>query len=430
MKHNFIKLVYGLLIIITLLFSTSNFGVRENSFVTIIFFGIGLFSLSAAFFSFNKKYSLNIVFWLFNYIFFFLAPVYQFKNNIVFHFNGYIEDETYIIGGVLVLVSLIQYFLLYNFFFNKVKNIEKIEFKKYDKFVPLVIASIFSSLIFLYLIKFDLSILLYRQLGVDFKPKVLYGNLGYAIISIIRYVPFFSLLLYVLSNKIEKKQLLILLFLTLFITFPTSLSRGIVAGMYLPLLIFLLPVLKKKIYFILLFLVSALLLFPLAGSFRNFKNQGFSFNYELFSSQQFDAFQNFILLVQENIITNGSQLLNSFLFFNGQCIGSGQVLGERIGYNFYNVAMPYIGEGFINFGYLGICVFIMFLAWFNAFLDKKQNNLNLPYKSIYLVLIGFQFYILRGDLSSSIKKMTGFILALLIVVFTSYIFNNLKKKPN
>ncbi|MCH3883146.1 MULTISPECIES: hypothetical protein [Tenacibaculum] len=428
MKHNFIRLIYSLLIIITLLFSTLNFGIRENGYVTIIFFGIGLLSLSAAFFSSNKRYSLNKVFWIFNYIFFFLAPVYQFKNNIVFHFKGFIEDETYIVGGILILIALILYFFSYNLFFNKIKNNESFELEKYYKFTPLIIASFFSSLIFLYLIKFDLSVLVYRQLGVDFKPKVLYGNLGYAVISIIRYVPFFSLLLYILSDKIKKQQFLILLFLTLFLTFPTSLSRGIVAGMYLPLLLFLFPVFKNKINFILLFLVSVLLFFPLANSFRNIKNQGFSFNYELFSSQQFDAFQNFILLVKENIITNGSQLVDSFLFFNGKGVCSGQILGERIGYNFYNVAMPYIGEGFINFGYFGIVFFIIFLALFNAFLDKKQHYLNLSFKSIYLVLIGFQFYILRGDLSSSIKKMTGFIFALLIVVFTSYIFKKLNKK--
>lgn len=89
--------------------------------------------------------------------------------------------------------------------------------------------------------------------------------------------------------------------------------------------------------------------------------------------------------------------------------------------------MPFLGEGFINFSYFGIFLFTVIIAIFNAFLDKKHSSFSLPFKAIYFVLLGFEFYILRGDLSSSIKKMTGFILALIIVVFTLFIYNKLIK---
>ncbi|MCH3884625.1 O-antigen polysaccharide polymerase Wzy [Tenacibaculum aquimarinum] len=157
-------------------------------------------------------------------------------------------------------------------------------------------------------------------------------------------------------------------------------------------------------------------------------SKGFNLSYSLFNSPHFDAFQNFMLLVNEKIVTNGKQLVDAIFFLKDNRIGSGHILGEQVGFTFFNIAMPFLGEGFINFSYLGVVVFTLFISFLNSFFDKNYINFPIPFKSIYFVLIGFEFYILRGDLSSSVKKMTGFIFALLIVVFTSYIFKKLNKK--
>ncbi len=425
------NVIFSLLLVTTLLISFLNFGERKNIYVHLIFFLIGFVSLTAAFYSRREGYSLTKVFWLFNYTFFFIAPIVQFKNSIVFYTENFIKDKLYVKAGIVIIISSIIYFICYQFFYNKIKNKSLISIKSFD-FSLILFLAITSSIFFLYLIKFNLQVLLYRPPSGWLKQHTLYGNLGYAIASIIRYIPFFCLLAYFLSSNKNKKGLVILTILTLLITFPFSLSRGIMAGLYLPLILLYFPIFRKKHYFLMLFFSAILIVFPLTNSFRHISTNKFELSYMLFTSSQFDAFQNFMLLLNEEIVTNGKQLLDGVFFLNGNIKGSGQVLGEKVGYDFYNVAMPYLGEGYINFGYIGIFIFVIILAFFNAFLDKKQHNLSIPFKAIYLVLIGFEFYILRGDLSSSIKKMAGFVFALLIVVISQYIYTKIfnQKAPN
>ena len=81
------------------------------------------------------------------------------------------------------------------------------------------------------------------------------------------------------------------------------------------------------------------------------------------------------------------------------------LLAKSMGY-LLSISMPFFAEGYINFGYVGIFLFTVFLAFISAFLDKNYWNGRDPrvktwFTPFYLVFIGAALFIMRGDLMSS-----------------------------
>jgi len=201
--------------------------------------------------------------------------------------------------------------------------------------------------------------------------------------------------------------------------------------MYIPLTILFIPMLRRGINYVLFFSAGVLFVFPLFNNFRYLKEGVFKFNYELFNSGHFDAFQNLAWLLNTKIITNGRQFLGSLFFFiqenqwSNRPVGTGNLVASKIGYTYTNVAMPYFGEGYANWGYVGVFLFLVIILFTNTYLDGIRNNIKTktPVRIVYLFLVGYEFYLMRGDLMSSLKMATGFGLALLLVLSTIYIFN-------
>ena len=156
---------------------------------------------------------------------------------------------------------------------------------------------------------------------------------------------------------------------------------------------------------------------------------------ENFTTGHFDAFQNFTLLLKEDIITYGEQLIGSFMFFVPRTfwaekpVGTGAMLAEHLGYSWTNIAMPLIGEGYANFGYVGIFLFMGVLALINGFLDKmyEHQKMSILIKIAYLYLIGFEFYLMRGDLMSSFHKLFVICCTIVITFLLFKIIANLKE---
>ncbi|GAB3421222.1 hypothetical protein GCM10027516_18380 [Niabella aquatica] len=146
----------------------------------------------------------------------------------------------------------------------------------------------------------------------------------------------------------------------------------------------------------------------------------------MFSTANFDSYQNFALIVSEDMITWGRQLLGVFLFWVPRSIwlnkpiGSGALLGEQLNFSWTNISANYFAEGYINFGYVGILLFVIILSAFNAKLDnmywRYAVNINHNFfKIFYYVLLGMIFFILRGDLLSSFAFTIGYLIAIFIV---------------
>ena len=426
------ELLFIVLSVFSCFFIFLNTGDRYDLSVLTIFFLIAIFSLYGALISIDiRSFSLNKSFCLFFYFFFSLAPALQFKNKVSFFISVYLPNEVYIKSGLILLSILLFYLILYHI---GVKYLRKNKFLSIkfrvqpderfkDSLFVMYLLVVLSFVGFMYLMKWDWILLVYRPFQYRLKYNTNLGLVGYSILLIIRLIPFIVLLYYKIQNERNNKHTYFFLTMLLLICFPTSLSRGILAIVYIPLLILFFPILKRSVNYVVLFMTGILFVFPLFNNFRYLKEGIFQYNFDLFNSGHFDAFQNFSLLINEGIVTNGRQFLGSILFFvqESQWVnrpnGTGHLLGETIGYSYLNVCMPFFGEGYANWGYVGIVVFLIVIVFLNVFFDEMLDKIKLKRWTycLFFIFLGFEFYLLRGDLMSSIKIFTSFAIAILIV---------------
>jgi hypothetical protein len=102
-------------------------------------------------------------------------------------------------------------------------------------------------------------------------------------------------------------------------------------------------------------------------------------------------------------------------------IGSGSFLAFEAGYDYVAGALPFIGEGYINFGIIGSFLFMFLLGIILSNLDRvawKQKKLNKDslFLYYYYFLFGLVFFLLRGDLINSIAFITFFTFSFWILV--------------
>ncbi len=135
---------------------------------------------------------------------------------------------------------------------------------------------------------------------------------------------------------------------------------------------------------------------------------------------------NSINYVSENGITWGKQLFGVLFFFIPRAvwpdkpIGSGAYLAEKMNFSYDNIAMPIMGEAYINFSIVGIVLFAIFFGFICRGLDqvywmKAKNNDNGLLTHFYPVLIGYFFFMNRGDLMSSFAFIVSLFFAFLTI---------------
>lgn len=426
--RNIDKFLVIVLALIAAIIVFYNSGTQYNFKVLAMFYSICILALYGVFLSKDQaSFSLNKTFNIFYFFFFGLAPAVQYKFENSF-FNAPMLSETeYLKGGVILLIILILYTLFYKygyvFFLKRIKKPIDFERKK-EQIWWYYLASLGALVLSMIIVKFNFEVLFLRPPAHFLKLNTNFGLVGYSMLLIVRAIPIIILLRYLLVGDNNWKHIILFGIIALLTAFPFSLSRGIAAAYYIPFIIFLTPIKKSKYYYAICYFLGVFLIFPLLNFFRSVNND-YSIGVAAFKTGHFDAFQNFMLLMNEEIITGGRQLLGAFLFFVQDSdwytkpLGTGTLLATTLNFNHTNVAMPYFGEGYANFGYVGIALFLVLIVIVNAYLDASFHNKtqSLFVKIGYLFLLGFEFYLLRGDLSSSVKKGTSFLLALILVYF-------------
>lgn len=380
----------------------------------------------------NKEpYSLDIIFHLFIFFFFLLAPTIQYKSNTIFFPDeSVLESKDFLWGGWLTFFILLGY----NFFSYhlKKKGIKKIKLAPIIN-LPIVnsrliicVAVLFTTL-FLIINKFNFEAVTFR----GFKREDIDG-IGLStyefLTSIIRNIPFILLIYYKIFNqkKIQVLSEIILVLSVIICNFPTGITRLQLAVVYLPILILYVKKLQKGKNFILSFVFGLLMIFPYFHHFRynlKFKSNDGILNFRMFNELHFDSFQHTLSVIKLNLITYGEQLLGVILFFiprsfwENKPYSTGHYLGQQLDYSWKKIAVSFFGEGYVNFGFLGILIFIFILSYINVFVDnqnKKSNNLLI--KICFLPFLFYEFMILRGSLLSSTSKFCTFVAALCVVV--------------
>lgn len=377
------------------------------------------------------NYSINKNVYVFIYFFFGISPLLQHDKKIKFWTELPIGYNYYIKLNIIIILIIIIYQFCYFFFNTKSKvnqniynilikfKIENIKIKK----SRLVIISILSFFIILENIDFNLKYLYLKNIYSleSSKMKLLILNHFIAVIPVV------CLLIHKLSKDRNRKIEIVLLFIVLSCNFPTILARNMVAQIYIPIFIVYFKSLRN--FFILPGIVSVGLIyvFPFLNQFR-YKNIidkiKFKVDLDMFLQAHFDAYQNFLRLLEFRIQTNGQQLLGTILFFiprqfwQDKPIGSGAFLAQKLNFSFSNISMPYFAEGYINFGYLGIIFFTILFAYINAKLDKFFwiYSLKTYCSIVYLFYFSIVIFLLRGDLLSSFSYFIGSLLAIIFVL--------------
>lgn len=407
-------------------------GVFTSTTLDILFLVIAGISSIALFSYSDRSYSLYKVFYIFVLFFFCIAPAIQFKNGVSLLFTKFAESD-YVITTLYILLSIILYSFFYFIFNKKIRvsnskstKIEEIKIKPLKlrkEILPLLISSCIF-LIYLYINKFNLASLLFR--GGELADRIPISQISFLILSYFLRPMTMILFLSICITKVTHKIVPLLLFILFVLTAPpTGMARFAAAAMYIPVVMWFIPILRKKNMFVLVLILSLLIVFPFLGNFRHYsgmQNIKIGLDFEQFETLNFDSFSMFMRVLKDDVITHGNQLLGVILFWlprsiwPSKPIGSGAYIAEKSDLIFSNISMPYIGEGYINFGLLGMVLFVILIAYITARLDKeywsyvvyKDKSLD---KIRYFLLLGLLFFVLRGDMLSSFAYTCGFMLS-------------------
>lgn len=383
----------------------------------------------------REFFNLRATFNIFYLLFFGIVPVFQFRVNVSFFGGRTLLTQEYTTVSAIFLIIVVLYNLFYNYFKKTFKTIGINKHKSEDfsttvgklpnLILAIVVLCFIIKLIYLYTGYVNFFV---RGFFLPLENKIIAGFLNqlYILICILP----ITVLLYVLSGKmsVKNKYLFIFLVIAAFINaFPISMSRVNVATLYLPIVVILARKYFSVKYFSFFLIGSFLFIFPLLNKFREYqfthKINPFEGFFQ-FDQAHYDNFYNFALTYFDVPITYGKQLLGALLFFvprtvwHNKPIGSGNYMANLEGFSFGNVSQNFFAEGYINFGLLGILFFLILYALLSCYIDKL-GKIYWERKSwgmvIYLQLIFFSFFLMRGDLISSIALLINYVIVNLII---------------
>jgi len=386
----------------------------------------------------DVPFSLQKIFWIFTYIMLGIVPIITYKYRIEFWDAGPFLSSDYSIANIVIIISLIIFI-----FFYKVSNntrwsnegrinykLKRYSFSANAGFL-LVSISVIVCVYVYYLNGFDFVNVWTRGKLGNRDGVIQLGQIHYLFLNFFL-IPLLSinLLLYGMMEYRSKKVIFILAFILLFTAPPTSIPRFAAAAMYIPLFLWYLKFISREYIFSLSLIAGLLIIFPLLQIFRyplsDLSDISFSILFfSMFTDGHLDSYQSLMMILKDGTVTYGLQLVGVLLFmvprdiWPEKPIGSGHFMAEKLELSFNNISANYIAEGYINFGFTGVIIFVIVLAIFCGRADKlwKKRRLIASPRSmaIYLILLPLFFFTLRGDLMSSFSFICGYIFAVFIV---------------
>lgn len=390
-----------------------------------------------------RNYSLNLMHWIFLLIFFSITPVIQYVQNL-FPLWLTVEDFKWILITNLFIITWIVFYVL-GYHIRKIRDskslipLEKLKINKRGVFVSISL-SIMILIVFLSIFGFKNLLIRgeYREIIYSIHPHSIMVILE----KFFKVIPLLSLMgIIVISDKWSSKRIWwfligLLIFINLLINNPFASPRYWAGIVILGLIIYIFFREKKRRGWVfLLLLIGILILFPLSGELRdknyeNIRRLKISNLKDYYTSTSFDAYEMSVHTVKYVSVegtTYCHQLLGPILFWiprslwTGKPVGSGRIISDQFAYPEENLSCPLPFEGYINFGVIGLIIFAFGFGWFLSSLDEyywgKGKKDSTGILSVYYpFLLGFTFYIMRGDLMSGFSYTVMFILAGLVLL--------------
>lgn len=365
---------------------------------------------------------LSEIYFSFSLIFFGIIPWLEYKNNIINWGFPPIENETYIKANLSIIFANIIFSYFYSKeFFQKYRFNKNLNFTNYNRALGL---SILACLFTLFLNDFNFINMMYRG---GLHNSIELSQIEFLMASVLRLIPFICFIIYVRQSIKYSLRVFILFILVLISSFPTGIPRFQSAAIYLTILIIYMPFLLNRKIIAFLLILSLIFVFPLMNQFRYYSENSIdlNFNINFFFEGHFDSYQSLLHVIQYDVITFGYQLLGPLLFFIPRALwdekpsGSGHYMASLFNLEFTNISSNIYAEGFINFGYIGIFIFSIIIGKYFGYASKLIINPDFPeYKKYILYYCSFySFFILRGDLLSSLSYFLGFIILYFAIYF-------------
>ena len=395
---------------------------------------------------------------IFNYLFFFLAPVFQISamNDLNFRFpNDFaFNTSSVVFANLLILIFNIVFIFSYLYFKDKKlgKNKEQATEVNFKYNTPLSILVLLAVCIAIAVFNYDYllkdiseSVYIIKDESTSLlllKKKFLFFTPLGGIVLTLKHLQ--------MTNKINSNTFFVVLSLVIFIVllffFKNIFTekRNTLGPIYIALIYLFFPkLLNSNAKFFLFMFLSMVIIFPLSSTLTHIDaslEQIFvkpSLIYEsflrfgtisgAFESLHYDAFSNIMATVEYVKLYGlswGYQLLGVCLFFVPRSLWTTKPLstGELIGNhlfdttprNFTNLSNSVVSEGFINFGFIGIVVLAIVLAYFivKFIIWHRSEDCLKQFIAFYFAV--HLMFLLRGDLTNGFSYFIG---PLLSVVF-------------
>ena len=379
----------------------------------------------------SHPFSLQIIHWFFFLFFFFFAALMQYMYR-SFPWIGKLSDESVLYGNLVAFIWSLFFILGGKFKLGKHLRINPIRRFSQHQFsldcdTAMVVVMTICVLIASYkIISVGLLNLLARATsGMSWSDNSSIGMLiDHATRAFCTLSAIFSVHV-VRKSRRCKLQAVVIIMCLLVTSFPTGIARYAMASIYGALFLTLFPQLKKNNFFSVAFMIGFVIILPFLNSFRRTAFEDVNILLNLLKAVKnipvawlaadYDAFTTMCMALEyvwEHGVTFFRQLLGVVLFFiprvfwPSKPVGSGHTVAITSGMMFSNISMPLPGEGYINFGIIGVILFAFVTGYLTKSLDRafwlagtadESRNIDLVYPVIMLMF----FFICRGDLLSS-----------------------------
>lgn len=400
--------------------------VQSNPIVLFTFFINIILSVICFLKSINKHpFSLDMMFWLFNVIFFGAAPLLQYLTN-SYAWALVPTSEEVFKTNILILVWLLCYLIGMNVTLRK--EVKYISVRKnmfsscqVNQTVLNCFVAVSIGITIYYLLAIGLNNLIYRETnGISGLSSTMSLLTEHGFKNTVLFTAVFCVIDSKQRHKITIKTMIALACLVIS-CFPTGIPRNMMASFYAGLLIIMYDKTRKGRWFSFAIFAGLILIFPALNVFRNIGNGDANILESIMKAYgvtylegNYDAHQMFISVqryVDEFGFKYFYQILGALLFFiprslwSTKPIGTGHtVISELNQFYFTNVSAPLASEWYIGFGWFGIIIGSLILSKIIKKFDNKywdENNDLSPIRIIYPCSIFMFFFMLRGDLLSS-----------------------------
>lgn len=415
---------------------------------------------------YEKEYSPFLSSYIvFSFLFFLAAPISQINSFEGIETPKFVnffpyKESLIVYANILVSVFNIVFALSYIYMKKTIKNYipKPIDANK-QKYLPFTILLVLA-------LCFIVFIASYNFVQVEFsRPGWVKSSSSIGILLIWKkllfMLPFAGIILcfqyFKKDKKIKNNLINILLFSFIFFVIllwfknPFTEKRNALGPIYLSLIFLISPkVFNTNLKTISFLFFIMIIVFPLSAiithsdaSFLEIYNNPFILIEQMkgggvseaFNTLNYDAFANIMATidyVHKIGFSYGYQLLGGLFFFIPRSIWSskpystGQVVGEHLisdfGFNFSNLSNPLVSESFINFGFLGIIIYPIILAYIFIKMIKWLRSYNYLKKIMAFYFAMHLIFLLRGDFTNGYSYFIGPLVSVILFVEIIEIF--------